>query len=113
MQIAPAQFIAALFDNKEDAAALGVITRALFAVLGESANSASTEVNWDGVCAAAFEILEREDAEAAKARADAAAGTFELADLFKPASIMDRAHLNAEVVAGLKKIGRALNVPIL
>lgn len=93
MQIAPAQFIAALFDNKEDAAARGVITRALFAVLGESANSASTEVNWDGVCAAA--------------------GTFELADLFKPASIMDRAHLNAEVVAGLKKIGRALNVPIL
>ena len=111
MQIAPATFVAALFAGQS--AIDAVMQQALRAVAGEAATEASTEVDWSAVSARALAILDEGDAKAAADRDAAASGEFALADLFPPATVVDRAALNADVVAGIKLIGRTLGVSLI
>lgn len=113
MQIAPTKFLAAMFEGRNHTGVLSVLNRALYDVCGSAWADDSCDVDWTAFSARALAILDEGDAEAEAARKSAASGEFALADLFPPASGLDRAELNSDVVAGLKAISRTLGASII
>lgn len=112
MKIAPMKFLDAVMGVGQEAA-LGVLRRALIDTAGEQAHNSDTEVDWHAVSARALAILEEGDADADAYRQEVAAGKVALADLFPPASRLDRAELNQVVVYGIKRLGQIQGASLL